>query len=98
MPAGPQGQKRPNDPVAAAVMVGRIATGQVEEARRTSVEPNEDGRFDGLTAAEAQEIGLDKWDLMRPPFYGVSVPSGWRNAPTPEYDQPDRERVPDQPR
>lgn len=31
MPKGPQGQKRPADTVAAAVMVGKIATGEVEE-------------------------------------------------------------------
>jgi hypothetical protein len=31
MPKGPQGQKRPADSVARAVMVGRIATGEIEE-------------------------------------------------------------------
>ena len=31
MPKGPKGEKRPKDPVAAAVMVAKIATGQVEE-------------------------------------------------------------------
>lgn len=32
MPIGPQGQKRPADVVARAVMIGRIATGEIEEA------------------------------------------------------------------
>lgn len=32
MPKGPQGQKRPADTVANAVMVARIATGEIEEA------------------------------------------------------------------
>lgn len=32
MPKGPQGQKRPADAIARAVMVGRIATGELEEA------------------------------------------------------------------
>ena len=32
MPKGPQGQKRPADVIGAAVMVGRIATGEIEEA------------------------------------------------------------------
>ncbi len=32
MPKGPQGQKRPADAVATAVMVGRIATGEIEES------------------------------------------------------------------
>ena len=31
MPTGPQGQKRPRDPNACAVMVMKIATGQIEE-------------------------------------------------------------------
>lgn len=31
MPRGPQGQKRPADVIGAAVMVGRIATGEIEE-------------------------------------------------------------------
>ena len=31
MPRGPQGQKRPADTVAAAIMVAKIATGELEE-------------------------------------------------------------------
>lgn len=31
MPKGPQGQRRPADANARAVMVGRIATGEIEE-------------------------------------------------------------------
>ena len=31
MPIGPNGEKRPKNPNAAAVMVGRIATGRVKE-------------------------------------------------------------------
>ena len=31
MPKGPQGQKRPADVIGAAVMVGRIATGEAED-------------------------------------------------------------------
>jgi hypothetical protein len=31
MPRGPQGQKRPADTVAAAIMVAKIATGEIEE-------------------------------------------------------------------
>ena len=31
MPTGPNGEKRPDDPIAAAVMVAKIATGQIEE-------------------------------------------------------------------
>lgn len=31
MPRGPKGEKRPADVIGAAVMVGRIATGEIEE-------------------------------------------------------------------
>lgn len=31
MPKGPQGQKRPADAIGCAVMVGKIATGEVED-------------------------------------------------------------------
>ena len=31
MPKGPKGEKRPADPVGAAVMVAKIATGEIED-------------------------------------------------------------------
>jgi hypothetical protein len=31
MPRGPQGQKRPADVIGTAIMVARIATGEIEE-------------------------------------------------------------------
>lgn len=42
MPKGPRGEKRPADAVSRAVMVGRIATGEIEDER------------DELTSAAAQ--------------------------------------------
>lgn len=42
MPKGPRGEKRPADAIGAAVLVGRIATGEVEDER------------DELTSAAAQ--------------------------------------------
>ena len=33
MPKGPQGQKRPADVIGAAVLVGRIATGDIEDTK-----------------------------------------------------------------
>jgi hypothetical protein len=33
MPRGPKGEKRPGDVIGAAVMIGRIATGEIEEPR-----------------------------------------------------------------
>lgn len=31
MPRGPKGERRPADPIARAVMVGKIATGEIED-------------------------------------------------------------------
>lgn len=33
MPKGPQGQWRPADPIACAMHVGKVATGEIEEVR-----------------------------------------------------------------
>ena len=48
MPKGPNGQERPADAIGAAVMVGRIATGDIEEI---SVEPK--GAAGGKARAKA---------------------------------------------
>ena len=42
MPKGPNGQKRPADAIGLAVMIGKIATGEIEDRR------------DGATSAAAQ--------------------------------------------
>jgi hypothetical protein len=34
MPKGPKGEKRPGDGIAAAIMVAKIATGEVKESNR----------------------------------------------------------------
>jgi hypothetical protein len=39
MPRGPKGEKRPADVIGAAIMVGRIATGEIEEGA-----PPDDGK------------------------------------------------------
>lgn len=37
MPRGPKGEKRPADVISAAVMVGRIATGEIEDTPSESI-------------------------------------------------------------
>ena len=66
MPRGPKGEKRPADVIGAAVMVGRIATGEMDESA-----PPDDGkdpaavalgrkggkaRAEGMTAKRRKEI------------------------------------------
>jgi hypothetical protein len=43
MPRGPKGEKRPADVIGTAVMVGRIATGEIEDTPRES--PSEAARL-----------------------------------------------------
>jgi len=58
MPKGPQGQKRPADVVGAAVMVARIATGEVEDTKRDpGTEANRKG---GLKGGKARAEALSK--------------------------------------
>ena len=62
MPKGPKGEKRPADVIGAAVMVARIATGEVEEEPDGKDYAREGGRKGGkaraksLTAEQRSEI------------------------------------------
>lgn len=44
MPKGPNGQKRPGDVIGAAVMVARIATGEIEETPSTRAAKSRGGK------------------------------------------------------
>jgi hypothetical protein len=63
MPKGPQGQKRPGDVVGAAIMVAKIATGEIEDdADDSKASQREAGKRGGaarassLTQEERREI------------------------------------------
>jgi hypothetical protein len=64
MPKGPQGQKRPADAIGLAVMVGRIATGEIEDKpdltlkRRAATAGKKGGpaRAGSLTPEQRSEI------------------------------------------
>jgi hypothetical protein len=61
MPRGPQGQKRPADTIGCAVMVAKIATGELEpdvpmSGRMRSGRAGAKGRMDKTTAAERTDI------------------------------------------
>jgi len=36
MPKGPRGEKRPTDAIGLAVMIGKIATGEIEDERKAT--------------------------------------------------------------
>jgi len=53
MPKGPRGEKRPADAVARAVMIARIATGEIEDEREVlSSAAAQLGRLGGKKRAE----------------------------------------------
>jgi hypothetical protein len=53
MPKGPRGEKRPADVIGAAIMVAKIATGEIEEHPRRPIEVStaEAGRKGGQARA-----------------------------------------------
>lgn len=55
MPKGPRGEKRPADAIGLAVLVGKIATGEVEDERdeKLSSAAAEMGRKGGKARAES---------------------------------------------
>lgn len=69
MPTGPRGEKRPADVIGAAVMVAKIATGEIEEelapepehaeARRKAGEKGGKARADALTPERRAEIARE---------------------------------------
>ena len=68
---GPNGEKRPTNPVAAGVHIGRLATGEAEEEyvnqeRQASGQKGGKARADALTPAErkriAQRAAKARWE------------------------------------
>lgn len=54
MPKGPQGQKRPADAIGLAVLIGKIATGEVEDnADESNAHHREGGKKGGAARAAA---------------------------------------------
>jgi hypothetical protein len=51
MPRGPRGEKRPADVIGAAVMVARIATGEIEDRKAEPTTAAELGRKGGKARA-----------------------------------------------
>jgi hypothetical protein len=71
MPKGPRGEKRPADAVSRAVMIAKIATGEIEEERELSSAAAELGRKGGKARAAkmtperrkaiAQKAAAQRW-------------------------------------
>jgi hypothetical protein len=57
MPKGPQGQKRPADAIGAAIMVAKIATGEILDSVSVAPKRAKGGKIGG--AARAKTLGAD---------------------------------------
>ena len=73
MPRGPNGEKRPADPMACAVTVAKIATGEIEEptpGRRAAGLAGGPARARALTPERRSEIARKaaqaRWDNANP--------------------------------
>lgn len=53
MPKGPNGEKRPADAIGLAVMIGKIATGEIEDTRDASSAAAQLGSLGGKARATA---------------------------------------------
>lgn len=60
MPKGPRGEKRPGDVIGAAIMVAKIATGEIAESEATEADDGKDPAAKALGAkggkARAQKL------------------------------------------
>ncbi len=63
MPRGPKGEKRPADVNARAVMIGRIATGEIDDAQRDPAK--ELHRQGGLKGGKARASSLSSEERRR---------------------------------
>ena len=53
MPKGPRGEKRPADVIGAAVMIGRIATGDIEDTKGKAPNRAKGGKAGGKARANS---------------------------------------------
>ncbi len=53
MPRGPKGEKRPADVIGAAIMVAKIATGEIEDTKGKAPNRAKGGRAGGKARAKA---------------------------------------------
>ncbi|MGV9009663.1 hypothetical protein [Brevundimonas sp.] len=74
MPKGPQGQKRPADAIGLAVMIGKIATGEIEDTVATEDHRSKGGKRGG--AARAAALTPEQ----RSDIAQVAVAARWKKA------------------
>jgi hypothetical protein len=75
MPRGPQGQKRPADVIGNAIMVAKIATGEITEELCPKKESNRKGGLKG-GPARARKLNPDR----RQEIAKIAASARWENV------------------
>lgn len=65
MPKGPQGQKRPADAIGLAVMIGKIATGEIADDADPSKDHHREGGKKGGAARAAKLSPEERSEIAR---------------------------------
>lgn len=65
MPKGPQGQKRPGDVIGAAIMVARIATGEIDDDADPSKDHHREGGKKGGAARAAKLTPEERSEIAK---------------------------------
>jgi hypothetical protein len=81
MPKGPRGEKRPADVVGNAVLIGKIATGEVKDTRAPSKNPHavELGKLGGKKGGKARAKRLSAKKRREIASNAANV--RWKNSP-----------------
>lgn len=77
MPKGPQGQKRPADAIGLAVMVGRIATGEIEDTKAAEPKPARQSKS-GMKGGAARSAKLTP--EQRSEIARVAADARWKKS------------------
>ena len=81
MPKGPNGQKRPGDVIGAAIMVARIATGEVEEGVQPVSPATKEARAEaGRKGARARTTAIAP--KRRSEIAKTAAQARWRKSET----------------
>lgn len=75
MPKGPRGEKRPGDVIGAAIMVAKIATGEVEEDHSEARAAQHQGRKRGAAARAAKLTPEQRSEIAR-----VAAEARWKKS------------------
>jgi hypothetical protein len=79
VPTGPKGEKRPGDVIGAAIMVGRIATGEIEEPAKTEDGKNAAAVALGRMGGKARAAGMTA--KKRSEIAKKAAKSRWQTKP-----------------